>query len=87
MSAIGIPIYISTLVNSSGAPVTGGNVTSWVPTSAGTASSTPRSVYTDPECSNALVATTLGTSGHKVLYRRPGQAVAIVVKSADNSIT
>lgn len=87
MAATGVEIFVPTLVNASGVPVSGGNVTFWKPTTAGAPSATPRSVYTDPELTNPTTSTTLGTSGHKVLYRDPDLGVVMVIKSADNATT
>lgn len=88
MSAIGIPIPIWSLVNSSGAPVSGALINAWVPASDGTPTATRRTLYTNAqltvEASNPIAA---GTSGHKVLYRSPGIGVVITVTSADAGTT
>ncbi len=88
MAARGIPIYLPSLVNASGVPVTGGKVYSWKPTSAGAASATARALYSDAELATpAANPYILGTSGDGVVYRDPDLQYTAVVKSANDATT
>lgn len=88
MAATGIPIPIWSLVNASGAPVSGAKVYSWVPDSNGAPTATARALFTDASATvPAANPYTLGTNGGGTLYRLPSQAVTIQVKSADAATT
>lgn len=88
MAATGIPIPIWSLVNASGAPVSGALINSWIPTTDGSPTATRRTLYTDASLTTpASNPSSAGTSGHKVLYRSPGTSVVITVTSADAGTT
>lgn len=87
MSAGGIPIYVSTLVNASGAPRSGARIYSYVPDSAGAPTATARTLFTSPDAVTTPAANpyVMGTSGQGVLYKPPGQGVVIVIKGAEGA--
>lgn len=86
MPATGFAIVLPA-VASSGTLASTVKVYAWVPDSNGAPTATPFTLYTDANCSVAASnPATLGASVRK-LYKPPGSACVIVVKSADDAIT
>lgn len=88
MAATGIPIPVWSLIAASGAPVSGAKLYSFVPSSSGAPTATPRALYTDPAATTpAANPYSLGTNGGGTLYRLPSQSCVIQIKSADEATT
>lgn len=84
MSAPGLEIAITALTSDSGVPVSGAKVFTWIPDSNGAATASPRTVYTDPQCTVPAANPAIADAGGRItLYHKPSQSVVVVIKDAN----